>query len=74
MKTEKQSNITFATFDEIETGEVFAYDDEIYMAIDEVYISIDKDYYNAIHLESADFVYIPHDAHVTPLPDAKLVY
>jgi len=74
MKTEKQSNITFTAFKEIEVGEVFEYNNEIYMAIDEVHISIYKEDCNAIHLESADFVCIPYDEQVIPLPDAKLVY
>ena len=74
MKTEKQNNITFVPLNEIEVGEVFEYNNQVYMAIDEVHISFYDENCNAIHLESADFICIPYDAQVIPLPDAKLIY
>lgn len=72
MKITRQENPS-EFFGEIENGEVFQYEGDIYMAIDEITV-IGASPINAIKLETGDLVFFPCTKEVTPLPEAKLVY
>lgn len=74
MKTVKQNNIVYKPLDTLEVGEVFEYEGEIFMAMDDTRLLYDEENIDAINLETAELRYIPYDAQVIPLPEAKLVY
>ena len=68
MKITKREVTVTVSFETLEFGAVFRYDDGVYMVIEEI------DKYNAVDLDDGQVVHFNEDDPVVELDNAELVY